>query len=115
MYKTSPITQTKSLLQEDDLLLCFDSGYHRYLNWDLETFISKSPDEIIKTKFIDQDGNSWFKISMFTKTLALFPKEEKWLVVKWQSDGTFKYLPSEIEFSDFINAYDYFQKLRNED
>lgn len=115
MYKQSPISNKKSLLQEDDLLLCFDSGYHRYLNWDLEIFESKSPDEIVKTKFIDQDGNTWFKLTMFTETLALLPKEENWIVVKWQSDGNFKYLPSETEFPDFISAYDYFQKLRNED
>lgn len=83
-YLVSPITNTESMLYEDGLYLCFDSGYHRYDNWDVEEFKSKSPKEIVDSEFIDPDGNSWFKISMFSDNHILIPDSDGWSVNSWR-------------------------------
>lgn len=112
-YKISPVTGNKSVLFLDGLYLDFDSGYHRYDDWDVNLFIEKSPDEVTESQITDSDGNVWFKISMFTKTLGLLPQGSTWVVVKWKSDGQYNFLSDDEVFTSFEDAYNKFQQLKN--
>ena len=135
----SPITGNESVMKEDDLRICFESGYHTYNDWTLGSdsqieFASKSPDEIVDTKRIIE-GQVWYLLSLFSEDHVLIPKDGKWIVNTWRdreefcevnyeltremSNGVNNYTQvldflNESEFDQFIDAYNEFQKRINE-
>ena len=136
----SPISGTKSVMREDDLRICFDSGYHTYDDWEIGSdsqieFASKSPDFIAETKKIIS-GHVWYLLSLFSENHVMIPKDGKWIVNTWRdreefceisydltrelSNGVNTFTQvldnlTEVEFDVFEEAYDEFQKRVNSD
>ncbi len=132
----SPITGNKSVMREDDLRICFESGYHTYDDWEIGSqsqidFASKSPDFIVDTKKIIE-GHVWYLLSLFSEDHVMIPKNGKWIVNTWKDReencevvyeltrevrNIVQVLDStdESEFELFEDAYDEFQKRVNND
>lgn len=136
----SPITGNKSVMREDDLRICFESGYHTYDSWEIGSpdqinFASKSPNHIVDTKKII-DNQVWYLLSLFSENHILIPDDEfGWIVNTWRDREEFcevnyeltrelsngagqKYIQVldkslEKHFIEFEDAYNEFQKRKN--
>lgn len=83
----SPITGNLCVLVEYDeklgqsMRLCMESGYHTYDGWkkgssEAELFESNSPEVVKETALYDEkSGLIWYKITMATSDVVLFPDE----------------------------------------
>jgi len=83
----NPMTGKKTVLLEGDRMLCVETGYHTFKGWNERDqlhipFEQSSPDEIIRSKFTDDLGQVWFKITLFTDTIVLKPDVDTdgWIV-----------------------------------
>lgn len=87
----SPITGRKTVLKErdenlqEDMFLCMETGYHTYSSWKLgsfnqEEFDKKSPEFIQESKFIDENNQVWYKVTMMTRDVVLCPEDFGWKV-----------------------------------
>lgn len=83
----NPITGRKTVLLEGDRMMCVETGYHTIKGWNEVdqthlAFESMSPDEVLRSKFTDDLGQIWFKITMFTDTILLKPDVDTdgWIV-----------------------------------
>lgn len=89
----SPITGNQSVLVEQDVFsgdhvkLCMETGYQTYFNsWKVgnEEIIAnlenQFPYEVVDTKFIDSNGNVWYKAFLISPNVLLYPDEKLWKV-----------------------------------
>lgn len=147
----SPFTGNMDVLIEHDddgnwTKLCMQTGYTTQRWWtlyseDKDRFESVCPDHIKDTKFEDSFGNVWYKITLTSGDIMLYPDvydgDSMWFVGKWRklgdnerTDNRFvqvrkingKEVPyifdvetaTMFEETAFPDAYDHFNKLVNE-
>lgn len=89
----SPITGEKTVLVEYDPILedtckfCMKSGYETYESWTVRNaeilkYEEQLPDIIRNSKKIDSNGNIWYKTTMNTRNVILYPKLNTWVVAE---------------------------------
>lgn len=138
----NPMTGRKTVLMEGDQMLCVETGYHTFKGWNESdlghlTFEQNSPEEVVESKFVDNLGQFWFKITLFTDSVVLRPESNSngWIVNQFR-DLYIDELPGdkiqriqknvngteivqvldplcEKHFSSFEEALNEFDKLRN--
>lgn len=127
--KISPLTGNKSVVSNPDMDLCLETGYH-WMQWN-EGFEEKLPPFIKESVFIDMEGRKWYKVISFSPNSILLPLENgNWGVNSFRNildDETFEVVRTipdvgrqaldpncEVEFVNFIDALNEFQKRNNE-
>lgn len=127
--KISPLTGNKSVVSNPDMDLCLETGYH-WMNWN-EGFEEKLPLFIKESVFVDSNGLNWYKIISFSPNSILLPLENgNWGVNSFRNitdDENFEVVRTnpdvgrqaldpncEVQFVNFIDALNEFQKRNNE-
>lgn len=96
--KISPITQNKCVLVEFDeygveTSLCMETGYQTYSLWlegsdELKRFEETSPEIVLNTKFVEPSGQVWYKTTIFSNGVVLYPDKvdgvEVWKVGRFK-------------------------------
>lgn len=133
----NPITGKKTVLLEGDRMMCVETGYHTFKGWNEMDqlhvpFENASPDEVVQSKFVDDLGQVWFKITLFTDTIVLQPMKGGWEVNQFRDlkegeepkDFLQRVQADKIQvldpefaqwFEDFADAINEFDKRRLED
>lgn len=132
----NPMTGKKTVLLEGDRMMCVETGYHTHRGWNemdqLDcSFYESSPDPVRNSRFVDDTGQIWYLITLFTDSNVLQPIEGGWevnafrdlrdgeepkdLLQRVQGDKV-QVLDPECskKFSDFSEALNEFDKLRLE-
>ena len=127
--KISPLTGNKSVVSNPDMDLCLETGYH-WMDWH-EEFEVKLPLFIKESAFVDPKGLNWYKIISFSPNSILLPLENgNWGVNSFRNisdDENFEVVRTipnvgrqaldpkyEVEFVNFIDALNEFQRRNNE-
>lgn len=140
----NPITGRKTVLLEGDRMMCVETGYHTFKGWNEmdqldELFFQSSPDVVRNSRFVDDTGQIWYLITLFTDTIMLKPEydqeydQHSWVVNQFRDlytdevpgeklqkqfkVGDHTYIQvldplCEKHFSDFSEALNEFDKLR---
>lgn len=74
----NPITGKKTVIMEGDRMLCVETGYHTFKGWNEvgmgdEVFFNSSPKSVRNSRFVDDLGQVWYKITLFTDSIVLYP------------------------------------------
>lgn len=74
----NPITGKKTVIMEGDRMLCVETGYHTFKGWNEvdkgdEIFFDISPEPVRNSRFVDETGQIWYKIILFTDSIILQP------------------------------------------
>jgi len=133
----NPMTGKKTVLLEGDRMLCVETGYHTFKGWNERDqlhipFEKYCSDPTYVSKFIDDLGQVWYKITLFTDSIVLQPTlNDGWEVNAFRDleegekplDKLQRVQGDKIQvldpecskkFSDFSDALNEFDKLRLE-
>lgn len=134
----NPMTGKKTVLLEGDRMMCVETGYHTIKGWNEVDqghlpFENMSPDEVLRSKFTDDLGQIWYKITLFTDSIVLQPTlNDGWEVNAFRDlnegeeplDKLQRVQGEKVQildpecskkFSDFSEAVNEFDKLRLEE
>jgi hypothetical protein len=86
----NPMTGKKTVLLEDDRMMCAETGYHTFKGWNERDmlhvpFERECSDAVFNSEFVDDFGQVWFKITLLTNSVSLQPTiDYKWEVNKFR-------------------------------
>lgn len=74
----NPMTGKKTVLLEGDRMMCVETGYHTHRGWNEmdqldRLFYESSPDPVRNSRFVDDTGQIWYLITLFTDSIVLRP------------------------------------------
>ena len=74
----NPMTGKKTVLLEGDRMMCVESGYHTHRGWNEKDqghlpFEKYCSDPTYVSKFVDDKGQIWYKITLLTDSIVLQP------------------------------------------